>query len=896
MREWLARLRDWFRRDRLDRELTDELRFHREQLERDARAEGARADEAPYAARRRLGNATRLREEARDRWSWPWLDHFQKDLRYALRGLRRSPGFTATVVLTLGLGIGANAAMFGVIDRLMFRPFPFLRDPGRVHRIYLINETRGRTEISSGFEYARYLDMKRWTSSFSQFAGFAQRSLAVGVGDAARERPVAVVNTSFFDFFDLRPALGRFFVAAEDSTPRGAPVAVLGYRFWMSEFGGRNVLGQVLQVRNVPCIVIGVAPKGFIGVADAEPPALFMPITTFAGNEPNHRQATTYFTRYNWGWMSVMVRRKPGVSVAAASLDLSNAHARSWNAELDIEPSGTPAALARPRAIAGPLKEAAGPNAGLESKTLLWVTGVAGIVLLIACANVANLMFARMLRRRRETAVRLALGVSRRRLLAQGLIESLLLAGLGGVAGIAIAQWGGAALRRLFLRDGSSLEILTDWRTLAVAAVVATVAGVVTGIGPALLATRGDLTTSLKAGAREGTYHRSRIRAGLLVLQGALSVILLIGAGLFVRSLEHVRTMPLGYDAEPVLLAERNLRGMVMGDSEQAVLGRRMLEAAQAIPGVEHAAWISAVPFYSTSGTNLHVAGIDSVRKLGRFTYQTSTPDYFLTFGTRILRGRPFTAEDRAGAPRVAVVSEAMAKALWPGKDALGQCMRVGADTMPCTTVIGIAEDANQRSLIDDSKFHYYLPMEQFHPAEGFAVLLRMRGDAASQVEPVRKALQAIMPGETYVTVRSMGELVDRQRRSWKVGATMFVAFGVLALLVAAVGLYGVITYNVAQRMHELGVRVALGAQSGDVVRLVVGQGVRFAVAGVLVGLALALFAAKWIQPLLFQQSARDPATYGAVGALLVAVALVASAVPALRATRADPNTALRSD
>ncbi len=896
MREWLARLRDWFRRDRLDRELTDELRFHREQLERDARAEGARADEAPYAARRRLGNATRLREEARDRWSWPWLDHFQKDLRYALRGLRRSPGFTATVVLTLGLGIGANAAMFGVIDRLMFRPFPFLRDPGRVHRIYLINETRGRTEISSGFEYARYLDMKRWTSSFSQFAGFAQRSLAVGVGDAARERPVAVVNASFFDFFDLRPALGRFFVAAEDSTPRGAPVAVLGYRFWMSEFGGRNVLGQVLQVRNVPCIVIGVAPKGFIGVADAEPPALFMPITTFAGNEPNHRQATTYFTRYNWGWMSVMVRRKPGVSVAAASLDLSNAHARSWNAELDIEPSGTPAALARPRAIAGPLKEAAGPNAGLESKTLLWVTGVAGIVLLIACANVANLMFARMLRRRRETAVRLALGVSRRRLLAQGLIESLLLAGLGGVAGIAIAQWGGAALRRLFLRDGSSLEILTDWRTLAVAAVVATVAGVVTGIGPALLATRGDLTTSLKAGAREGTYHRSRIRAGLLVLQGALSVILLIGAGLFVRSLEHVRTMPLGYDAEPVLLAERNLRGMVMGDSEQVVLGRRMLETAQAIPGVEHAAWISAVPFYSTSGTNLHVAGIDSVRKLGRFTYQTSTPDYFLTFGTRILRGRPFTAEDRAGAPRVAVVSEAMAKALWPGKDALGQCMRVGADTMPCTTVIGIAEDANQRSLIDDSKFHYYLPMEQFHPAEGFAVLLRMRGDAASQVEPVRKALQAIMPGETYVTVRSMGELVDRQRRSWKVGATMFVAFGVLALLVAAVGLYGVITYNVAQRMHELGVRVALGAQSGDVVRLVVGQGVRFAVAGVLVGLALALFAAKWIQPLLFQQSARDPATYGAVGALLVAVALVASAVPALRATRADPNTALRSD
>ncbi len=895
MREWLARIRDWFRRGRLDRELTEELRFHREQLERDVRADGAGPDEAPYAARRRLGNATVLKEATRDRWSLPWLDHFQKDVRYALRGLRRSPGFTATVVLTLGLGIGANAAMFGVIDRLMFRPFPYLRDPARVHRLYLISDYRGRTDISSGFEYARYLDMQRWTSSFSQFAGFAQRSTAVGVGDAARERQVAVVNASFFDFFDMRPALGRFFVAAEDSTPRGAPVSVLSFAFWKSEFGGRDVLGQTLQVYNVPTIIIGVAPRGFVGNSDAEPPAVFIPITTFAGNNPNPRQAATYFTRYNWGWMSVMARRKPGVSVEAAARDLSQAYVKSWNAEMAIEP-GTPAALAKPHAIAGPLKEAAGPTAGLESKTLLWVTGVAVILLLIACANVANLMFARVLRRRRETAVRLALGVSRRRLLAQGLTESLMLAGLGCLAGVVVAQWGGAAMRQLFLRDGSRLEVLTDWRTLVVAAGFALAAGVLTGIGPAFLATRGDLAGSLKAGAREGTYHRSRTRAALLVLQGALSVILLVGAGLFVRSLDHVRTMPLGYDAEPVLLAERNLRGMQMGDSEQVRLGRRLLETAQAIPGVEHAAWISAVPFYSTSGTGLHVEGIDSVRKLGRFTYQSTTPDYFATFGTRIIRGRPFTGDDRAGAPLVAVVSAAMAKVLWPGKDAIGQCMRVGRDTMPCTTVIGIAEDARQSSLLDDNRFHYYLPNTQFHPEEGFALILRMRGDPESQLEPVRKALQAVMPGETYVTVRSMGELVDRQRRSWRLGATMFVAFGILALLVAAVGLYGVITYNVAQRMHELGVRVALGARSGDVVRLVVGQGVRFAMAGVLVGLALALLAAKWIQPLLFQQSARDPATYAAVGAILLAVALLASAVPALRATRADPNSALRSD
>jgi hypothetical protein len=305
---------------------------------------------------------------------------------------------------------------------------------------------------------------------------------------------------------------------------------------------------------------------------------------------------------------------------------------------------------------------------------------------------------------------------------------------------------------------------------------------------------------------------------------------------------------------------------------------------------------VSSIPFWATSGTALFVSGIDSVRRLGRFTYQTSTPDYFKVMDTRILRGRPFTAEDRAGAPRVAVVSEAMARVLWPGREALGQCMRVGADTMPCTTVIGIAEDAIQRDLLTDQRFRYYLPIEQYGPTGGSFLLARMKGNPAGQVEAVRKALQRVMPGQTYVTVLPLQEVINGQLRSWQVGATMFVAFGILALLVAAVGLYGVISYNVAQRTHELGVRIALGAQSYDVVRLVIGQGISFAMAGVAIGLAAALLVSRWIQPLLFQQSARDPVTYGFVGALLLAVALAASFAPALRATRADPNTALRSD
>jgi predicted permease len=486
--------------------------------------------------------------------------------------------------------------------------------------------------------------------------------------------------------------------------------------------------------------------------------------------------------------------------------------------------------------------------------------------------------------------------VSRPRLLAQTLTESLLLAGLGGVAGLALAQWGGAALRRLFLEPGS-FEVLSDWRTLGVAAAAALVAGVVTGIGPAFMATRPDLAASLKAGAREGTVPRSRTRAALLMMQCVLSAILLVAAGLFVQSLRHVRSLRMGYDAGPAAMVGVNLRGMQLPDSARVLLGLRLLEAAQAIPGVAHAALASSVPFWSTSTRDLYVTGIDSVGRIGRFTMQTASPDYFATMDTRIIRGRPWSAADRAGAPPVAVVSEAMAQALWPGQDPLRQCFRIGADANPCVSVIGIAENAVQQSLVGDEKpYRFYLPIAQYQSARGNYLLLRMGGEPAAALETIRKTLQPVMPGQSYVTARPLEEVVDGQRRSWKVGATMFVAFGLLAVLVAAVGLYGVITYNVAQRMHELGVRIALGAQAHDVIRLVVGQGVRFTVIGVTLGLALALIGARWIQPLLFQQSARDPGTYATVAALLLGVALLASALPALKATRADPNAALRGE
>lgn len=825
------------------------------------------------------------------------------DIRHALRGIARAPGFAAAVILTLGLGIGANAAMFGVIDRLMFRPFPYMHDPAQVHRVYVQTTGRGRVLTRSVFPYTVYLDLARWSSAFSDHAAFSTRALAVGSGGDARERDVAGVSASFFGFFDAKPLVGRFFEAAEDSIPRGAAVAVLGYGFWKSEFGGRDVLGTKLAVGPGYVTIIGVAREGFTGVSSGAPPAMYMPITAFA-YLLNQGDAQTFFIRYNWDWMSMMVRAKPGVSDAAATANLSDAYRHSVLALQALNRSTgatwglAPVDSQRPHAIAGPVREAAGPGAGLESQTLLWVTGVAVIVLLIACANVTNLMFARVLRRRREIAVRIALGVSRRRLMAQCLTESLLLALLGCGAGIAIAQWGGAALRLLVLGDDTAASVATDPRTLAVAAAFAAASGLLIAVGPALLTTRGNLSSDLRAGGRGGTAQRSPLRTGLLVLQGTLSVILLVGAGLFVRSLDNVRDMHMGWDAEPVLVARANLRGVELDSGATVALGRRLLEAAQAIPGVRAVARMNADPF-GTNTDYLGVAGIDSVARLGRFNQQWATPDFFKALDTRIVRGRAFTPDDRAGAPLVTVVSEAMARRLWPGHDPIGQCMRVGSDDQPCTTVVGVAEDAVQGSLSDDLHLLYYLPFDQKASDGGTRArtLIRVAGrDAARYEEEVRRALQKVMPGESYVTVWPLQDEVDGQRRSWRLGATMFVGFGVLALIVAAVGLYGVIAYDVGQRTQELGIRVALGAQASNIMGIVVSQGVRFAFVGIATGTAIALAAAHWFQPLLFRQSARDPVVYLLVAFTLLLVAVAASAVPARRAARTDPNVALRAD
>jgi predicted permease len=437
------------------------------------------------------------------------------------------------------------------------------------------------------------------------------------------------------------------------------------------------------------------------------------------------------------------------------------------------------------------------------------------------------------------------------------------------------------------------VSVAGDARTLLFAGVAALVAGLLTGLAPVLQTRRVDLAGDLKAGAREGTFQRSRTRVALLVLQAALSVVLLVGAGLFVRSLRHVRVMPLGYDVDPVLLVDLNMRGVQLDSAHKVALRRELLETAQAIPGVEHASRQLTVPFWSTWNMGLHVAGIDSVSRLGEFDLNAVTPEYFATLGTRILRGRGIGAEDTQHAPRAMVVSSAMAKTLWPGRDPIGQCVKVGGDTVPCSYVVGVAENIKAQQLGDDPGLFYYLSSAQWHPEEG-GLFIRTRGEAARYAEALRRRLQQVMPGASYVTATPLREILGEQTRSWQLGATMFLVFGALALALAAIGLYSVMAYNVSQRTQELGVRAALGAQQRDLVRLVVNEGLTLGAAGIVIGVVIALAGGNWLGPLLFQESPHDPLVFGFVTVVLLGVTVLASFVPSRRAARVDPMVALR--
>jgi putative ABC transport system permease protein len=887
-----------------EQDVDAEIAFHLEARVAQLVARGMSPDAARSEAQRRFGNVELARHtlttSASRRETRMELREFfgnvAQDFRYAARGMRKNPGFTAAVVLTLALGTGANATMFGVVDRLLLQPPAHLRSPDEVHRVYLTAKGDNfGVSIGTNQSYRRYQDLIAHARSASQIAAHYETELVFGTGEAAHEERTGLVSASFWPLFGVKPALGRFFTAAEDQLPQGTPVAVLGYGYWQSHFGGaREVIGKPIRIGRSDYTIIGVTPPGFSGVS-LRSIAAFIPITAGGADVFAEMGVDQWRESYRVGWLQTLARRKPNVSIEAASADFTNAYRLSLETQRPLEPPGRvpgPDSL-RARAELASIIQDRGPRRSQEATVAVWLVGVSALVLLMACANVANLLVARSIRRRREIAVRLAVGVSRGRLLTQLLSESTVLAIGGGAVGVLVAQWGGGLLRGFLLPDVEWTAAALDPRVVVVTVVIALVAGLITGLAPMRQLARADVVSDLRAGGRGVSLRGSRMRRGLLVLQAAISVVLLVGAGLFVRSFRNVRSLDLGFQPEHVIVAELSARGTPIDSARRIHLMERLRERALTVPGVQHAAHTLTIPFSLEWNQYVFVPGVDSAALRDLFYVNPVGPGYFETMGTPLIRGRQITDADRAGGQPVAVLSQAAVRRIWPSQDPLGKCVKLQADG-PCYAVVGVSGDI-RASFDEGPGRHVYVATAQV-PAPDSRLFIRTRGEAATQTEAVRRALQDVVPGFAYVSTRTLDGIVAPQMRSWRLGATMFTIFGLLALVVAAIGLYSVVAYDVSQRTRELGVRVALGASAGTVLRLVVGEGVRVVIVGLALGAAAALSLAGRVSPLLYEVSAKDPVTYAGVVGVLLVVAVVASLAPALRAARVDPNIALRAD
>ncbi|HKE91849.1 MAG TPA: ABC transporter permease [Gemmatimonadales bacterium] len=817
------------------------------------------------------------------------METLLQDLRYAARSLTRSPGLTLAAVLTLGLGIGANSAMFGVVDRLYFRPPAHLVDPARIVRV---NVTRTQPPVGTITgrlaDFPRYTELKDHAHALSAVAAYSGMSFSLGRGQEAQRVSGEAVSSSFFPLTGVQPERGRFFTADEDRKG-GAHVAVLSHEFWHAQYADDpDVLGKTVRLSAATYTVIGIAPRGFTGV-DLHQPDVWVPISV-AGPEMSWPMLLDCDGCW---WLTTIARLAPGATPAQAANEataLYRAH---------VEQSGPDAARADSTATVSmnSVHQALGPNVDSAAKLSLWLIGVCGAVLLIACANVANLLLARALQRRREIAVRVALGAGRGRLVRQLYAESVLLAGVGFGAALLVTVWAGPLLRSALLPDaapGNPFEL----RVFLFSAAVALATALFAGLAPAVHAGVPDLSGALKAGTREGGAVRSRTRSGLLVGQVALTFILLTGAGLFITSLHQVLGLRLGFDPDHLIVANVNLSALGYKRAEINATYERMRERVQRIPGVASASLSIGTPFQTSWAMSVAVPGRDSIPQVrtGGPYIAAVTPDYFRTMGTALRRGRSFTDADRVGAQPVAVVNESMARLVWPGDNAVGKTMQLGSDPR-LFEIVGVVEDARMQSVTDGLVIQFFVPLAQSDSilsSDISSLIIRTSGPAASLTNLVRREIQASSPDLPYPNIDPMPAMFADQLRPWRLGSSLFTLFGSLGVLLAAIGLYGVLGYGVAQRTQEFGIRIALGAERRSVLGLVLRQGLQLTLAAVALGVVGALAAGRAIASLLYGVSPHNPLVLLAVATILTCVALVASYLPARRATRVDPMVALR--
>ncbi len=808
------------------------------------------------------------------------------DLKLAFRSLLRSPGLLASAAVCLALGIGLNAAMLGVLDLILMRAPAHVRDADSLLRIYYLQPGGGG--LQSTVSYPMVADLAGKADTFSGLAAYSRFDSSIGLGPEARKVRLGLVTASFFPVLGVQPVQGRVFSESEIHPERPAPFSLVSWELWQRSFGGSpDIVGKPLRIAGQVYTVIGVLPRRFTGV-DPDPVDVWLPVgvvgSLWAG--PGWSQNRANF------FLNVVGRLRPGVSTEQAVQQATAVH-RSAYAEL-----GDRDATER-SVLLGPVQWGRDPMGAAATRLLAWLVAGSAAVFCIACANVASLLIIRGLERRRELAVRLALGASRVGLARLLLAEGMLLAVLGGMAALAAARWGGELVGVFLLPEGTPYG--TDLRLLAILAALSLGAGLLCGMGAALWGSREETASATRNGTSERSPGRSRFRAALLVAQVAFTFLLLVGAGLFLRSLRNVQGLSLGLQPDRVLVVTVNLQSVGWTPAQVDEYHRQALERVRALPGVERASVAAGIPFRSSFGTWLTVPGYaGDVYALapGGIYYNVVTEDFFSTLGTPLLRGRGFTARDHAGSERVAVVNESMARLLWPGQDPLGRCFQAVDEVFPCITVVGVAADARRIALLGEPPtLQFYLPMAQVPGVlTSRALFVRGSGDPDRLAAAVRREMQALAPDLPFVDTHPLSGLLERQLRPWRLGATVFSLFGLLALGLAMLGIFAAVAQAVASRADELGVRMALGAGFKDLLWLVLRFGLGPAALGLALGLGLAAWLGRFVEPLLFEVSTRDPGVASAALLALLGAALLASLVPALRVRRLDPAAVMRTE
>ena len=873
------RLRSLFRRQQADDELDEELRYHIEQKTEQYLTKGFDPPEARRRAMLEMSGIERSKEECRTMRKVNWFHDLMQDLRYGARMLRKSPGFTTVAVLTLALGIGANTAMFSLVDGVLLRPLPYAEP----ERIVIFIQSYPSVGLSrwgiSQFLFASFREQAR---SFERSAAYTTTGLNLTGLDEPVRVQAANVTAGFFEVLGVNPALGRSFLPEED-VPGKNVVCILSDRLWRNQFGSDpQIVGRTLRLNDALLQVVGVMPPGF------HFPRLETDLWIPMGLNPERR----------FGFMFTGIARlKGGVSAAQAEAETTGIQ---WNLARQTE--NPPPAGADLKMIVMPLHDAVTRTA---RNPLFVLLGAVGFVLLIVCANIANLLLGRVTARKQEIALRIALGASPRRIVAQLLTESLLLALLGAMAGAGLAVWLVALIGRLPLEGIPRIAgVEVNTAALLFTAAVTLATGFLFGLAPAVRAYQLGLSGGLRDGIRSTASVSSRRLNNLLVAaQVALSLVLLIGAGLLLKSFAHLLAVNPGFRPENVLTMRLSLSARSYNSPEQMIQFYEVLiERVRALPGVRAAGLVSNLPILQTNSDadGYVVEGHERIGPVPPNALMLAAfPGYFQALGIPLLRGRDFSSADRGDTEPVAIVDETLAHLYWRDGNAIGKRIRFGWDTSDRAwmTIVGVAGNIKHAGLATDAYPHLYMPGRQREErVQEMHLAVRTAGDPAAAAATIRKQVRELDANLPAFDVRTMDDMVAESLNSQRLTNLLMGAFAAAALLLGAVGIYGVMSLNVTGRTQEFGVRIALGAQQRDVFRQVVGQGMRIAALGAGVGVLGALGVSRFLQTLLFEVSPADPATFAAVVMILGGAAFAACYLPARRATRVDPMVALRNE